>query len=494
MRVKKFPAIWLPCFLFFLFIAASPGRVVAFDVAIRAEIAHALWSTGSVFVPPGSPVDAGLLSTPRGGTSFYGIGQTLVFIPFDALGHWLAGFTRNPEWAHQLNYLPLALFYPPILGVLWWFALSLLLTTLGVDAKRARWAAVVFSTATIAFVYSTQSVQEESLVGCLSIFALHFWIQALRNYRPRSAFWAGALAASCLLVRLNSVWILLPLLGAALDFFPRGSMRSFFRMTGWAAAGASPVLLTMGFFAWWRFGSFFSTGYSLAAAQGMGVFWTSFQWPVFWGLLFGAGKGLFVLSPFFLFLFVGLSDGWKKYPALSATVLSSWVGSAVLCACIYNNPDGSESWGARYQVHLLGFGFYLAWYGWEKLRDAAPRMAFAAVFLCASLQCFSLVAPDAVEYTQNDDAGLSRLEILNSVPHGQLGRRVTNTAVWLSGQTLQSPHTAAMEHLFVPNLWGFSWAKKAGPVSGSLFFLAWCACLAAALLCFANAVQHKKSR
>src|SRR4051812_21990934 len=87
-----------PIALFLTFLAVSPGRIISFDVAVRAAVARALWTHGSPFVDAGSPTADGLVTVAgRGATSFYGIGQSLSFIPFDWLGHRLARISHLPD-------------------------------------------------------------------------------------------------------------------------------------------------------------------------------------------------------------------------------------------------------------------------------------------------------------------------------------------------------------------------------------------------------------
>lgn len=485
---------WLPTGLFLLFLAASPGRVLSFDVGVRAEIARALWSRGTVFVPPGSAVDAALVKRPGtpGGTSFYGMGQSLLLIPFDALGVLLVRLTGLSGWAaEKLTGLPLVFLYIPLLGVAWWWAMAVWLQTLGLARGCAQRGAAIFSLTSILFVYSSQTAQEESLVGTLALLSTALWVRGLDQ--PRRWQWttAGFLAGYALLVRLNSFWILLPLLGVTLDAWSKSrDTRAILRAIGFACLGALPPLLAIAFFAYWRFGSPFASGYDLAAAQQLGVTWATFQPEVFWGLWFGLGKGLMVLSPVLWLAPVGWRAAWKDRPFLGFSIVLAFLGSTLLCAFIYNNPDGSECWGARYQVHLIGFLAYPVALGFRRARAAAGAWAYALLVLSTIPQFAAVVAPDAYEYIQTEADQRLQGTLITSGVHGQLGMRLSNIARWATEPlgTPPSLQLAAMEHSFVPNVWGFAWSRKCDNCGLRRFIvLGWMTLLVLALGCLAAA-------
>jgi hypothetical protein len=138
---------------------------------------------------------------------------------------------------------------------------------------------------------------------------------------------------------------------------------------------------------------------------------------------------------------------------------------------------------------LLAPAFFIAWLGWEKFYAAVPRLATVFLGLCFFQQLTSVVAPDSIEYIQNDEAKLPRSELLTGFSTGQWGRRLSNTRLWLQGKTTGSASIAWMEKQYVPNLWGFSWAKRMQGMAQVFFLGLWCLCGVAALLCFWKALK-----
>jgi hypothetical protein len=491
---------WLPAGLFALFLAVSPGRLISFDVGVRLEIARALWTRHTVFVPTGSAAEAGLvnLSGNPGGTSFYGMGQSLILIPFDALGVLAARAVGATGWvAENLTRLPVVFLYIPLMGLAWWWAVAVWLQTLGLARSAAQRGAAIFSLTTILFVYSSQTAQEESLVGTLALLASSLWVRCLSKQSRWQAATAGFLVGYALLVRLNSFWILLPLLGATIDTYLRNpNPRALLRALGYATLGALPAVFAISFFAYWRFGSPFATGYDLAAAQGLGVTWGSFQWDVFLGLWIGFGKGLMVLSPLLWLAPLGWREAWKDRPFLGASIALALLGSTVLCAFIFNNPDGSECWGARYQVHLIGFLAFPVAIGLRRLRASAPALASGLLILSSVPQLAAVVAPDSYEYIQTENDHRPQNDLITGASVGHLALRLTNIARWVTEPlgAHVAPQLAAMEHSFIPGFWGFAWGQKLNdPGLRRLILLTWSALLAAALGCLAVAFVSREA-
>lgn len=471
--------------LFFLFIAFSPGRFFASDIGPRLGVARQLWSSGSVFVPGDRSSEGFLFIRERGGsTSLYGIGQSLVLIPFDIVGYCVSHAAAfSDAFRKEIERLPVVFGYAPLVGMLWWLLLALVLRQSGFDNRNALLGAILFGGSTIVWFYASQSVQEEALV---SVFLLGSFCTAMgwaSSSRPLLAVASGALAVVALTIRLNSVFAILPIAGVVLDAYRGKTQATWWRGIGWAIVGALPIVCLHALFASWRFGSPFSTGYDLGRLSGMGVSWGPLDWNLFVGLVAGFGKGLLVLSPSLLFVLVGYHSWIKRSPFTAAAAVLSIVLSLVLTAKILNNPDGSESWGARYQVHLLSFWIFPFFIGVKRCLEERWRpLAFVVIAISISIQCLSMVAPTSLEYFQATGDSFKREKIISSGSQGQLPLRARNALTWLMGRTVSNPSTDAeanrtfvyMQDRYVPNLWG--------PVYSRMFGTAWPLVISLALL------------
>src|SRR5436309_1410968 len=104
--------------LFLLFAAFSPGRLISVDTGLRLSVTRQIWRHGSFHLNErevagnGLVPNAGdglLVRVTAGRTTFYGIGQSLVFVPFDMVGAVLGSFGGE-----RAALLPLLFLYAPL--------------------------------------------------------------------------------------------------------------------------------------------------------------------------------------------------------------------------------------------------------------------------------------------------------------------------------------------------------------------------------------------
>lgn len=289
--------------------------------------------------------------------------------------------------------------------------------------------------------------------------------------RATSAFLVGLCGGLALLFRLNSALALLPALGAALDAITRRQRRpiELLRALPLAIGGFGIGLGLHALFAYWRFGSVWLTGYENLPAE-LKLAWEPVRPLLAAALLIGPGKGLLLLSPPLLLAVGGLPRLWRRGPGLwSAVVL------AVACSVLLHSklggrgyPDGSESWGPRFQVHLVGF---LAAPMLEAIRCLfisrwGRRLAIAAVTVGVLIQLLAMMAPDALEYCGASIEGDPRPVLLLEAGRGQLASRAVNVWHWARGDAVKTGgpcSDAVMQRMwsnYVPDLWGPVYAKR----------------------------------
>lgn len=155
-----------------------------------------------------------------------------------------------------------------------------------------------------------------------------------------------------------------------------------------------PTLLVM-HFQWSCFGSPFLPGHlfvenpGFRAAHEQGFFGADrFHGKAAFSLLLGGRDGLFITTPFFALLFIGIRNAWRRR-RLELIVSACSVLALYLLICTMNNWRGGWSIGPRYLVAVLPFATTGAVIGCEQLCRNAPRRGAAIALTLAWLSIIS---------------------------------------------------------------------------------------------------------
>src|SRR5215831_3512387 len=224
-----------------LLLATNPGRNETIDVGARLAVTRQLWTAGKVAVRhrPHGTEDLWIEIAPDRYVAPYGIGQSLVFVPFDMVGSVLEHFA--PEaWRGQLSWLPIGFGLLPLLGLGYWYALRRLLQEWGFIHPWPTLGALAMMLGTIMFFYAGQA-QEENLVGLCLTLTMLFALRLRRRPTWNNALAAGFFAGACLTIRPVSVFALL--IVPVLIFTLEGSWTTRSRsvaVTGVATAALHP--------------------------------------------------------------------------------------------------------------------------------------------------------------------------------------------------------------------------------------------------------------
>ena len=455
-----------------LCIALSPGRITSLDAGERLVIANQLWTSGTVFVDDATA----MLFSEHGYTSYTGIGQSLVFIPFDMLGHalaWVLGLEGLD--ADRVATLPVVFLYTLGVALAWFWAAVRLSEELGTSQETALLAAWVLVLASPVGHYAFQTVQEEAVVGALVAACTVGALGWLRTRGNRYAAFSGAAAGAAVLFRLNVLFALIVPLAVVIEGIrcrptPFATVRKgcVAALVGLAAPAGLWLL-----FNFWRYGNLFAAGHQLLLEREGRQLFHGPSLSVAAALLVGPGKGLLVTAPVLLFATLGLLQrrgGWRWSRATLGLTLC---GSLIFHSALYRGAaDGSISWGCRYQVHLLSLFVFPLALGLNAVRRLRYGGVLLAVAFLAGLGVNGLgvMAPDSLEYFQIQAAkGAYSDEPLMGVTEGQIASRASNVVRWLRSDF--SPASAdnelgkairRMERAYMPNIWGPVYAKRLG--------------------------------
>ncbi len=480
--------------LWLLFLAVNPGRNEMTDARTRLDVAREIWTEGRVSVPPSRVTFRRYWIALEDGrlVSYYGLGQSLVFIPFDIAGVALTRlFPVSPARREVVGWFPIGLGFLPLLGLLWWTLLVKVLRETGLGARLAAFAAAAALLGTIAFFYVSNE-QEEALVGCLMAAALLLGLRWRRTGSVWDAAGAGAFSGFAVLTRTDAVFGLLPVafLFAGHALLSHRHRRVILAVGAAACCFAVPAggMLAYNFA---RFHSVFETGY--------GRFGLANLWkleprclPTIAALLVGPGKGLFLLSPLLLVALFGLSEFRRRMPLVFLGSAAGFSAALVFYSAFQGNSDGPWSWGTRYLAHFITLWAIPLAFAIEGSRRR--RRAFLAVLaiagLSAAIQVASVFITQNLEYVQlRGEGGRGWTTLMTSGRRGQLDRRVRNIASWTAGPRktssiepapaesippgTDSEKAAFIEARYIPNFWGPAFAKRASGNGKSAILALW---------------------
>ncbi len=341
-------------FFFFLglYLLSMGGHFYSYDARFRFQTTRSLVERGSLVirVPPQAPAIY----------SKYGIVQPLLSIPLYLLGRVLpAPGGENPRPPEEVAASTLM----QVVSAAGLALVLLILLELGYSRGLALAVTLVCGLATMSWPYAKYFFSEP-LNGFFLLLCLHQLLVFKRTRAPARLLGAGSALA---LGVANAPMMLVtaaPLLGAYLAWLlwprPRAGRRPWARALGQGLLFALPLLLALAFilgFNAYRFGSPFTTGYEgdrgfVTVVQngrpGFSLPW----WVGLYGLLFSAGKSVFLYNPPLLLALWGLGPFLARRRPEALLVLG--LGLAWLAFyCRWWAWHGDICWGPRYLVPVL---------------------------------------------------------------------------------------------------------------------------------------------
>jgi hypothetical protein len=295
-----------------LFIRPTPE---SYDAQIMFQVTQSMVDHGTFTVHQ----DPFGMNTPY---SFYGIGMSLLM----ALPYWVA--ERLQEDAGVFVMSVNAAVVAAIAGAV--FALGLVTRATALQSLAAA-ALTVFGTLLLPYVATGFS---EPSVG----LAIALGLIGVQTKRPVVA---GAAAGLALLMRVDSAFLVVPVLGVAAWVAGARSWQAALRF----CVALMPAVIVMAGYDTLRFGAPWRTGY----------FYATFNHPLvagLYGLLFSPAAGLFVYVPLLPLALVGLFLAMRRLPLLAATALVLLV-LRILVYAVWFGWSAYWAWGPRYLVPAM---------------------------------------------------------------------------------------------------------------------------------------------
>jgi len=365
-------AQWLRDPLFLLCLTAGllafvvqSGELGTSDTAHRLQTAHWLWTSEPQVFPYEYP-EFGLHG--RGGRlySWYGIGQSLLMLPSDLLGTWIAHWSVFSEYEDDPSVRSIVVSYNTniLVNVLTALVAFRFLRQLrfGMTESVAGVLALMCCTT---HLHYTQNMMENNYIMLLTLAGFSFQYEWLRTGSRRALFWGCCALGLNLLTRLTTGLDLMAagmFLLLVLCFEGTRGVGLWRRFLAYCQVGA-PVyaifLLADRVYHFYRFGSFTNTYITLFAREQRQIDPTlpaNFPWSTpfhtgVFGALFQPEKSVFLFDPLLVLAIFLLVLLWKR---LSPVVRAYGVTSLLLMLgylCFYARYtfwSGDFAWGDRY--------------------------------------------------------------------------------------------------------------------------------------------------
>jgi hypothetical protein len=332
----------------------------SYDAQIIFQVTQSIVDHGSFTVHQ----DPFGMNTPY---SFYGIGMSLLMV----LPYWVAERLHQDPGAFVMGVN--AAVVSAIAVTVFALGLATRATTL---QSLAAAALTVFGTLLLPYVATGFSEPSVALAIALGLFGV-------QTKRPVVA---GAAAGLALLMRVDSAFLVVPVLGVAAWVAGARSWQAALRF----CVGLMPAVIVTAGYDTLRFGAPWRTGY----------FFVTFNHPFvagLYGLLLSPAAGLFIYVPLLPLALVGLLLAMRRLPLLASTALMLLVLRIPVYATVSFGWSAYWAWGPRYLVPampVLAVGLIEVCRRWSGLRSGVK----AAMAFVLALSGLAQVVGAAVGY------------------------------------------------------------------------------------------------
>ena len=372
---------WLGLFFLLFYLAGARGTMSFGDDISMLAVTESIATKGSVAVAPETPgATAGLEGRYY---SKYGLGQSLLGVPFYLVGAYLQNHLAKPNTYLNPNADPIT-YWVCLLGIFSGVGavvfLYLSCTELGFGERASIIATIAFGACTFEWFYARTFMTEVPSTFFM-IAAFYAMLRVRDTMLAKWLWWSGFSLGLAALVRLQNGVMLLVFgmwLLCELWIWHRYDLKKrLVSMVAWLAPIVAS-LITIAAYNFVRFGTLTDVGLEghagppvsqnptrlgfyvylanivgLQSHSGPGLFKSEFYAPLF-GLLLGSGKGIFWYAPILIPAVYGWSFFWKKCPGV-AGILGVLVASNLLFYSFFSTWWGGGVWGPRFMVQTLPF-------------------------------------------------------------------------------------------------------------------------------------------
>ncbi|MFB2974807.1 hypothetical protein [Microseira sp. BLCC-F43] len=426
----------------------NTGKFYSIDNYLRMKMAHAWW-TGTEEVSPGyqaksrDDVSAGVMGVGNKRYIAYDVGQSMLMLPGDWLGTQLhRWFPKIEVQDFRVLAISFLIFVPlniaAVVSCFW------LLRLFEFEERIAGLTSIIWLLGTTVLHYAQEPFQNNQLL----LFVTIGYAAALayaKHQRPSFAALSGLALGAALLIRMTSIIHVLTVflfLVGCIAYQSRDRVKVL-KTVGLWIVGFIPLALIGRVFDYIRYGSFWTTGQSLATKQlhtnsmfsGLPDLpdnypFTNPPYVGIFGVLFSPAKSIFIYDPLLLPCLVLGILLWKRLSPYIQWYLICGIFNLGLHVVLTSRMDywhGDWGWGARYHVtsvHLLLIplaGLFIQQI--KSARQLGALLMRGVLILAIMVQMASVTMPFNLEVTQ-DTIGVSKSRGFTLAYHSRLGFRL----------------------------------------------------------------------
>ncbi len=408
MYKKDNMAKWLFWSVFTMYMVISSGNL-GWDQNVRWAVARQIVEKGEISVPIERHGGVGKGHDGKN-YAFYQLGQTLLFLPFAVLSMLMVKFLGvSPAMADYAGQFLVSLTLLPAVGAALVLLFYRILELLGYARDVALVAALIMATATMMFYYGSFG-QEQTHVGLLLLMAIYVFIKHTGQFDWSKRLFFSLLLGGCILFRLPSVVMIVPLFvaGVILDIIATERSQKFRVLGQWLLAGLAGTvgfIVICGWYNYMKFGSVFDTGYSRNPVPGIGQYGEYISQPVttLLAILFSPGKGLLFYNPVLLVIPFALIPFCRQHKKTAWLIAGPVLGNLVFYSFLLYWA-GDYAWGPRYQVTILPLLMLPLATLLVRMRALPPKIGFGVLVAVSIVVQLASVAYNAgLEFAQNSN-------------------------------------------------------------------------------------------
>jgi hypothetical protein len=332
------------CFVCIYLLSSSHSNAVDTDASkARYLVTESIVERSDLAIPD----SLGIKGVDGRDYSWYGLGQSILAIPFYIIGKYVG----TPENAVSIM--------NPLFGAATVVLVFLFSIALGYSNRNSLYAAILYGLCTFAWPLAKQPFDHtmETFFVLLSVYLLYVHVSDRKpSYLLLSAFSIGC----AFIIRQISILVLSPLLILILTYSLKKShfktaAKIVTRDIALFFLAFLPFVVLDCWYNYYRFASIFKTGFTVMASRyGIHLFEGTPFHIGFAGLLISPGKGFFYYSPIAILFFFSIKSFSRKHPRLAVSFIFI-ILSYLLLLSNYVFWHGDWAWGPRFLLVITPF-------------------------------------------------------------------------------------------------------------------------------------------